>query len=231
MSAPACAGALVGLRDLAARRSPESSQSAPTANMRGMWEKHGTAIITGATAIIAAACASWFTSSSTRDVVREESRRVAEIRDETAQGAARILIGEFLVVGEELGDWVWTGAMVPFGPDFPIAMRQEDLALIAARVNPRQWNAISRGLSTVQQLRRYVHDRTRERNRFTGKLISRRIVHTVADDLEAVRRAALALSAVARVGAEVPGVTIEPDVVFRQIQRKSRTYGIPIAAD
>lgn len=117
-----------------------------------MWEKHGAAIITGATAIIAATLAAWFTSGSTRDVVREESRRVAEVRDENAQGAARVLIGEFLVVGQELGDWVSTGALVPFGPDFPVAIRQEDLRLIAARVTPREWNAISRGLSAVQEL-------------------------------------------------------------------------------
>jgi hypothetical protein len=196
-----------------------------------MWDKHGAAIITGATAIIAATLAAWFTSASTRDVVREESRRVAEVRDERAQGAARVLIGEFLVVGEELGDWVSNGALVPFGPDFPVAVRQEDLGLIAARVTPRQWNAISRGLSAVQQLRRYVRDRTREPNRFTGKLISRNIVDMVADDLDAVRRASLSLSKIAGVGDEVPGTTIEPGAVFQEIQRKSRKFRIPIAGD
>jgi hypothetical protein len=197
----------------------------------GMWEKHGGAIITGATAIIAAALVAWFTSASTRDVVREESHRVAEVRDEQAQGAARVLIGEFLVVGEELADWVSAGSLVPFGPDFPVAVRQEDLGLIAARVTPRQWNAISRGLAAVQQLRRYVRDRTQEPNRFTGKLISRNIVYMVARDLDAIRRASLALSSVAGVGDEVPGITMKPAVVFREIQRKSRRFGIPIAGD
>lgn len=193
--------------------------------------KHGAAIITGATAIIAATLAAWFTSASTRDVMREESRRVAEVRDQDAQGAARVLIGEFLVAGEELGDWVSTGALVPFGPDFPVAIGQEELGLIAARVTPRQWNAISRGLSGVQQLRRYVRDRAQEPNRFTGKLISRNIVYMVAADLDAVRRASLSLSEVAGVGHEVPGVTIQPAAVFREIQRKSRRFEIPIAAD
>jgi hypothetical protein len=196
-----------------------------------MWEKHGGAIITGATAIVAAALAAWFTSVSTRDVVREESQRVAELRDEKAEGAARVLIGEFLVVGEELSDWVTTGALAPFGPDFPVVIRQDDLALIAARVTPQGWNAISRGLAAVQQLRRYVLDRTRKRTRFTGKLISRHIVHMVARDLDAVRRGSLALAQVASVGPVVPGVTMHPAIVFREIQRKSRRWGIPIAAD
>lgn len=195
------------------------------------WEKHGGAIITGATAIIAATLVAWFTSESTRDVVREESQRVAQVRDENARGASRILIGEFLVVGQELGDWVVEGRLVAFGPDFPVVIRQEDLALIAARVSPHQWNAISRGLSAVQELRRYVLDRTREPNRFTGKFISRNIVYTVAHDLDAVRRASLALSKVADVGREVPGITIDPAIMFREIQRKSRKYGIPIAGD
>lgn len=198
---------------------------------RTMWEKHGAAIITGATAIIAATLAAWFTSASTRDVVREESHRVAQVRDENARGAARVLIGEFLVVGEELGDWVSAGVLVRFGPDFPVAIRQEDLSLIAARVTPRRWNAISRGLAAVQALRRYVLDRTRKPNRFTGKLISRHIVDIVAHDLAAIRRASLALSEVAGAGDEVPGITIKPDVVFREIQRKSRKWGIPIADD
>jgi hypothetical protein len=196
-----------------------------------MWEKHGGAIITGATAIIAAALAAWFTSVSTRDVVREESKRVAELRDEKAEGAARVLIGEFLVVGEELSDWVTTGTLAPFGPDFPVVIRQDDLALIAARVSPQGWNAISRGLAAVQQLRRYVLDRTRKPTRFTGKLISRHIVYMVARDLDAVRRASLALARVASVGPVVPGVTMHPAIVFREIQRKSRRWGIPIAAD
>ncbi len=196
-----------------------------------MWEKHAGAIITGATAIIAATLAAWFASASTRDVVREESHRVAEVRNENAKGAARVLIGEFVVVGEELSDWVTTAALVPFGPDFPVVIRQEDLGLIAARVSPRQWNTISRGLSAVQALRRYVLDRTRGPNRFTAKLISRRIVYMVANDLDAVRRASLALSEVAGVGREVPGTTMQPAIVFREIQRKSRKWGIPIASD
>lgn len=196
-----------------------------------MWEKHAGAIITGATAIIAATLAAWFASASTRDVVREESHRVAEVRNENARGAARVLIGEFVVVGEELSDWVTTAALVPFGPDFPVVIRQEDLGLIAARVSPRQWNAISRGLSAVQALRRYVLDRTRGPNRFTVKLISRRIVYMVARDLDALRRASLSLSEVAGVGREVPGTTIQPGIVFREIQRKSRKWGIPIASD
>jgi hypothetical protein len=196
-----------------------------------MWDKHGAAIITGVTAIAAAALAAWFTSASTRDVVREENRRVAEVRNEDAQGAARVLMGEFLAVSEELGDWVSNGFLAPFGPDFPVTIRQEDLGLIAARVSPQQWNAISRGLATVQQLRRYVLDRTRERNRFTGKLISRHIVYMVGDDLDAVRRASVALSNVADVGDVVPGTTIDSGIVFRDLQRKSRKLGIPIAAD
>ena len=104
------------------------------------------------------------------------------------------------------------------------------MALIAARVTPRQWNAISRGLSAMQQLRRYVLDRTRSaRLGFTARYLSRHIVQIVADDLDAVRRASLSLSQVAGVGEEVPGITIDdPDVVFREIQRKSRRYGIPI---
>ena len=99
-----------------------------------MWEKHAGSIITGATAIIAAGLVAWVTSESTRDVVREESQRVAQVRHEDAQGAARVLIGEFVVVGEELADWTTTGFLVPFGRDFPVVIRQEDLALIAARV-------------------------------------------------------------------------------------------------
>jgi hypothetical protein len=196
-----------------------------------MWEKHGGAIITGATAIIAAALVAWFTASSTSDVVREESQRVAEVRDENAQGAARVLMGAFVVVGEELADWTTTGFLVPFGPDFPVVIRQEDLALIAARVSPQEWNAISRGLAAVQQLRRYVLDRTRKPNRFAGKLISRNIVYMVADDLDAVRRASLALSKVADVGRVVPGTTMDPAIVFRELQRKSRKFGIPIVDD
>ena len=197
-----------------------------------MWEKpHGAAIITGVTAIIAATLAAWFTSGSTRDVVREETRRVAEIRNEDARGAARVLIGEFVVVGEELGDWVTNGFLAPFGPDFPVVIGQEDLGLIAARVTPREWNAISRGLSDVQQLRRYVRDRSGAGNRFRGRLISRNIVYMVARDLHSVRRASLALSKVAEVGEEVPGTTMKPAIVFREIQRKSRRYGIPIASD
>jgi hypothetical protein len=98
-------------------------------------------------------------------------------------------------------------------------------------VTPREWNAISRGLSAVQELRRYVLDRTQEPNRFSGKLISRNIVDMVADDLDAVRRASLSLSKIAGVGNEVPGITLEPAIVFREIQRKSRKFGIPIAGD
>ncbi len=220
------------------RRRPGARRVGPTAaavgsdgHPEGAWAKHGAAIITGATAIIAATLAAWFTSASTRDVVREESHRLAQVRDENARGAARVLIGEFLVVGEELGDWVSTAALVPFGPDFPVVVREEDLNLIAARVSPSRWNAISRGLSTVQGLRRYVLDRTRSPSRFSGKLISRRIVYTVASDLDAIRRASLSLSEVADVGEVVPGITIQPDIVFREIQRKSRKRGIPIADD
>ena len=195
------------------------------------WQKHGGAIITGATAIIAAALVAWFTSASTRDVVREESQRVAEVRDEDAQGAARVLIGEFVVVGQEHGDWVCQAAFVPFGPDFPVVISQYDLSLIAARVTPQEWNAISRGLAAIQQLRRYVLDRTRKPSRFSGLLISGNVVYMVARDLDAVRRASFALAKVARVGKVVPGVTLEPAIVFREIKRKSREWGIPIADD
>lgn len=193
-------------------------------------DTHGAALITGVTAILAAGVVGWFTTQSTEDVIREESRRVAEVRDEDARGAARVLIGEFVVVGEELADWVTNGFLTRFGPDFPVEIRQEDLSLIAAHVTPRQWNQISRGLSSVQQLQRYVLDRTRFRTRFTGKLISRRIVQIVADDLDAVRAASLALADVADVEDEVPGTTIsDVDAIFGEIQRKSRRYDIPIA--
>ena len=198
--------------------------------VRALLDNHAAAVITGVTAIIAAGLVAWFTTQSTTDVIREESRRVAEVRNEDARGAARVLIGEFVVVGEELADWVTNGFLERFGPDFPVEIRQQDLALIAARVTPRQWNEISRGLSSIQQLQRYVLDRTRGRTRFTGKLISRRIVQIVADDLDAVRAASLALSRVAGVRDEVPGTTIsDVDAVFGGIQRKSRRYGIPIA--
>jgi hypothetical protein len=195
-----------------------------------MWGQHGAALITGGTAIIAAVLVASVTTQSTHDVIQEETKRVAAVRDEDARGAARVLIGEFLVAGEELADWVSNGTFERFGPDFPIDISQDDVALIAARVTPRQWNAISRGLSTTQQLRRYVLDRTRTpRQGFTARYLSRHIVQIVADDLDAIRRASLALSEVAGVGEEVPGFTIDdPEVVFREIQRKSRRYGIPI---
>lgn len=56
------------------------------------------------------------------------------------------------------------------------------------------------------------------------------VVQIVADDLDAVRRASLSLSEVAAVNDEVPGTTIDDvGVVFREIQRKPRRYGVPIA--
>jgi hypothetical protein len=142
--------------------------------MTRLMDKHGAALITGVTAIIAAGLVAGFTTQSTKDVIREESRRVAEVRNEDARGAARVLIGEFVVVGEELADWVTNGFLERFGPNFPVEIRQQDLALIAARVTPRQWNQISRGLSSIQQLERYVLDRTRGPNGFTGKFATHR---------------------------------------------------------
>jgi hypothetical protein len=199
--------------------------------MRDWWKNHSGALITGGMAVIAAAMAAFFTASATKDVVREEGRQLAVRDDEAARGAARILLAEFLVVGEELADWTTTAQLKPFGPDFPVDVSPRSLELIATRVTPRQWNAISRALADLTQLRRYVRDRTAQPSRFKGRLISRNIVFMVARDLDSVRRGSLALAGVAGVGDEVPGTTMEPEVVFSEIQRKSRVWGIPIAPD
>src|SRR4051812_32178778 len=132
------------MRDVGCADGPHPEQRS---RLGAMWEKHLGALITGITAVAAAAIVALVTASSSSDVVRQEGRRATVRADEAARGAARVLMGEFLVVGEELEDWIGNGFLIPFGPDFPVRIDSGELQAIAARVTPRQWNYISRALA------------------------------------------------------------------------------------
>jgi hypothetical protein len=185
------------------------------------------ALLAAAAAVAAAA----FTASATEDVVREHGRQALTLQDNDARGAARVLLSEFLVSENEMTDWVMTGFMRQFGPDFPIDMTKPDLRLIASRVKPADWIWVSAALSTVSELRRYVLDRSRGHNRFTGRLISRRDVFMVARDLRYLGRATRSLDQLAGLGGRSPYRTLNAPAAYAHLQQMSRTYGIPIASD
>ncbi len=195
----------------------------------GGWRPHVGAIVTGAAAVAAAALAAYFPSAATRDVVRQQSRQIAEQHARDGRGAARVLASEFLVAGNEITDWAMNGTWARFGRDFPIQIPGADLRLIASEIKPRKWIWVQAGLNTVVELERYAAQRASKRSRFRGLLLSRHAVRIASRDLAYIGKATRSLWTLA--GVKLPYRTLDAEGAIVNLREISRETGVPIADD
>lgn len=193
-----------------------------------VWEKHMGAVITAVAAIGAAGVTAFFTASATRDVAREQGHEAVARQLTDARGAARVLLSEFLVAGNEISDWVVNGTWHRFGREYPITIQGDDLRLIASRVAPRQWIWVQAALADVTELGRYVAQRSTRQSRFRGFLLSRHAIRIAARDLRSIGRASRALRRLAGL-ANAPYLRIDVPTAIANLRRISRATGVPIA--
>lgn len=195
-----------------------------------MWENHLGAVITGIAAVGAAAVTAVFSAWAIRDAASEGTDRASARQEADARGAARVLLSEFLIAGNEISDWAGNGTWEPFGPEYPIDIDRSDLRLIASHISPKAWIWVQAGLSDVTELRRYVAQRASRKSRFRGYLLSRYALHIAARDLDSIGRASRSLRDLAGLK-ETPYRTLHVPASLANLRRISRQTGVPIAPD
>jgi hypothetical protein len=191
------------------------------------WRGHTGAIITALAVVAAAAVAGYWPASASKEAAREETERLTDQRSEDARGAARILINELLIAGNEAKDLAYDALMRPLGPNFRITIPQADLRLVASKLDTPQWTKVNHALSDAANLERYLRLRSSRRHPLSGRPLSRHSVQILYDDLTSFGDAAGALVDLAKL-TELAVPTFDPDEVFDRITRFAREEGLTV---
>lgn len=190
------------------------------------WSEHTGAIITGIAAVAAAFVAAWWASQSTSDVVKAEGDRSAARVELDARGAARVLSLELLEAGWELSDLAQDGYFRRLGSGFVVDVPKDDLRLIASEVSGNQWADVTRALSAITGMARYMQQRAVARGRLPTPLTHNALT-LIARDMSSIRAA---IEAVAGVGelTDTTSPSLDIEAAWARLTRALKRVGLPI---
>ena len=192
-----------------------------------MWRRQIPAIITGIAAVLAAGVAGYWPADASKEAVREETKRIADRRDEDAKGAARVLVSELLVTGYEMTDWVADAYMKPFGSAYPIDMPKDDLKLVAAKLVADDWRKVNVALTNVEELQRYVEARSAPAHPLSKQPLSRRSIELVARDVSHLADASFALTDLAEMN-DLAFPEVDVEAMVDRVESFARDAGLDV---
>lgn len=131
---------------------------------------------------------------------QREERQAERTEQENARGAARLLFAEYIQAGAQMAILSGDRILRRFDHSYRIAMRPEDMRLIASNVGMEEWGAIQVSLANVVQLETFVNTQLERGRRY----LTKGEVCLVLGDLRSVRVAGEALAPLAEATGQPP---------------------------
>jgi hypothetical protein len=113
-------------------------------------------IIVGVAALLGALVGGLATYFATVEAQKGENNRVEKRIEQEARGAARALIYELRDSTAEFDEILKEGHYRPLDSRFPVHLAQADMELIISRLSQEQYDDLSRALSGIDTLYRYL---------------------------------------------------------------------------